>query len=177
MASDNAASLVKANLIIQARLILLLGLAFLIPFYFNIQWVSGPLINAILIIILFLSKRSTAFAASFIPSLAAIAGGLMPMAILPMVPIIIAGNILFIFIIDLIYNRSKDGIKGYWYGVGLGSMAKFIFLGLTVNFFAPIFLKNILLAKIINLFSWPQLATALSGGVIAWAFLKWLKRF
>lgn len=177
MTTGKDATLVKVNLMIQARLILLLGLAFLIPFYFSIQWVSGPLVNAILIIILFLSKRSTAFAASFIPSLAAIAGGLMPITMLPMVPIIIAGNIIFIFIIDLVYNRYKNSIKGYWYGVGLGSMAKFIFLSLTVDFFAPIFLKNIFLTKIINLFSWPQLATALSGGVIAWAFLKWLKRF
>ena len=31
-------------------------------------------------------------------------------------------------------------------------------------------------AKVIQMLSWPQLATALAGGIIAFAVLKWLKR-
>ena len=167
----------KINLITQARLITLLGLAFLIPFYFNMQWFAGPVVNAILIIILFLSGRMTAFAAAFIPSLSAIAGGLLPPIMLPFVPLIITGNIFFITVIDHIYNKNKDGFQGYWQGLAAGSWVKFIFLFVAIHLLGPLFVKNELLLKIINAFSWPQLISALGGGVIAWVFLKWLKRF
>ena len=177
MAISKEETLGKINIFAQARLLLLLSLAFLIPFYFNIQWITGPIINAILIIVLFLSGRFAAYCAAFIPSLAAIAGGLLSPMMFFAVPFIVFSNILYIFSVDKVYNNFKNEFKGYWFGVIVGSLIKFLFIFISINVVAHFFIKQTMVVKMINMFSWPQLFNALLGGIIAWLFLKWLKRF
>jgi len=85
-------------------------------------------------------------------------------------------NIIFVLTIDFIYQYFKDQNKGFWLGVIIGAGLKFIFLILSVNFIAKLLIKQELAVKVAQMMSWPQFATAVVGGLIAWAVLKWIKR-
>jgi hypothetical protein len=154
----------------------LAGLAMFLPFFIHLQWLTGPFINAILIIILFLIGIRSALVACLVPSLMALAGGLLPVVLAPAIPFIMISNVLFILTIDWLYNNFKDNTKGYWWGVIAGATIKFLFLLVCLNFVSKLLIKQEFVAVVIKMFSWPQFATAIIGGMIAWIFLKWLKR-
>lgn len=154
----------------------LAGVAMFLPFIIHVQWLTGPIVNAIFILVLFLVGIRAALVVALIPSLMALAGGLLPAILAPAVPFIMIGNVIYILAIDWIYNNSKSIDKGYWWGVIAGSVFKFVFLFFSVNLIINLLTKKELAAKVAQMMSWSQLMTALAGGIIAWAILKWLKR-
>ena len=152
------------------------GIATVMPFYIHLQWVTGPLVNALLIITLFLVGVRSALVLCLIPSLMALAGGLLPAVLAPVVPFVMISNVILVLTVDWFYNAAKNADKGYWLGVVFGAGAKFLFLLLSVNFITDLLLKQELAVKVAQMMSWPQFATALTGGLIAYGALKWLKR-
>ena len=58
----------------------------------------------------------------------------------------------------------------------IASAFKFSFLYFSVTIIGKILVKQELTIKVAQILSWPQFITALTGGMIAWVFLKWLKR-
>jgi len=155
--------------------IALTGLASFMPFFIHIQWLTGPLVNAILIIVLFLSGLRLAIMVSAVPSLMAFAGGLLPPFLSPAIPFIIASNIIFISVIYYQYYSSNRR-EAYWSATFLGSFIKFVFLFLSAQFLS-FFLANAKATVVLGvMFGWMQLFSALVGAVIAFAILKWLKR-
>jgi riboflavin transporter len=169
-------ALEKINTAAVSQFLILSAVATFLPFYFHLQLVTGPLINAIFIIVLFLVGIRAALVLCLIPSLMALAGGLLPAVLAPAVPFIMISNVLFVLTIEYIYKNSKDAIKGYWLGVVIGAGIKFLFLWASVSLITRIVLRQELLAKIAQMMSWPQFATAVAGGIIAFGILKWLKR-
>src|SRR3989339_534414 len=119
--------LTRVNMVVIVQFLGLAGLASVLPFYIHIQWITGPVINAILII-------------------------------------------------ETVYNYFKDNDRGFFLGVLSGSVLKFLFLFLSVNIIEKLLIKQELLEKVADMMSWSQLATALTGGMIAFLILKWLKR-
>jgi hypothetical protein len=177
MAQLKAETLGRVDVATLAQTIALLAIITFLPFFLHIQWLTGPFVNALLILILFLGGIRAAVIASVIPSLMALSGGLLPAVLAPVVPFIMISNILFIFIIDYIYQNVTDNFKGYWYGIITAAAVKFIFLFISVNFITKLLLKKELAGVVTQMMSWPQFVTAVLGGVIAWVFLKWLKFF
>jgi riboflavin transporter len=167
----------KVNVRSLSEFIGLAGLAMFLPFFIHLQWITGPIINAILILILFLSGIRSAMVVALVPSLMALAGGLLPAILAPVVPFIMIGNVIFILTVDWFYDQVKDSNKGYWLGIILGAALKFAWLFLSVSFISRLLIKRELAVKVAQMMSWPQFATAVMGGMIAWAILKWLKRF
>lgn len=155
----------------------LLSLLVFLPFFLHVQWVTGPVVNAVLIIILFIVGKREALAACLIPSIIALTAGLLPLALSPMIPFIIIGNLAYVLIIDIVYNRFIDQTKGYWIGVISAALIKFLLIFAAFALLSGILLKGKLAMVVAQMMSWAQLATALSGGMIAWLILKWLKRF
>lgn len=153
----------------------LAGIAMFLPFFIHLQFITGPIVNAILILALFLSGVRSALILALVPSLMALAGGLLPAILAPAVPFIMIGNAIFVFTIDYFY-RLRMNVSGYWSGVLIGAILKFSFLHLSVGWITKLLLKQELAAAVAKLMSWPQFATALAGGMIAFAVLKWLKR-
>jgi hypothetical protein len=154
----------------------LAGLALALPFFIHLQLLTGPIVNAILILLLFLVDIRAALLVALIPSMMALAGGLLPAVLAPAVPFIMVSNAIFVLTIDQIYNRMKNERQGYWLGVIMGAGLKFIFLFSSVSLISKLLIKQELAAKVAQMMSWPQFATAVAGGVIAWVVLKWLKR-
>ena len=155
--------------------IILGGLASFLPFFIHIQWLTGPLVNAILIIILFLSGLRLAIIVSAVPSLMALAGGLLPLFLAPAVPFIIASNIIFISVIYYQYYSSRKS-DAYWRASFLGSFIKFVFLFLGAQSLSVIISNSQAVVVLGIMFGWMQLFSALAGSIIAFAVLKWLKR-
>lgn len=154
----------------------LAGIATALPFLIHIQLLTGPIVNALLILLLFLVGIRAALLVALIPSMMALAGGLLPAVLAPAVPFIMMSNVIFILTIDQFFNRLKNEQRGYWLGVVIGAALKFVFLLASVNLISKLLIKQELAAKVAQMMSWPQFATAVAGGVIAWAVLKWLKR-
>lgn len=152
----------------------LAGIAMFLPFFIHLQWLTGPMINAILIITLLLAGLRSAIVVCLLPSLMALSGGLLPVVLAPAVPFIMFGNIILVLSVDWFYN-NLNGTKGYWLGVAVGASLKFIFLFLSVYWLSGL-IKSEFIAKAMQMMSWPQLVNALAGGLIAWAILKFLKR-
>jgi hypothetical protein len=156
-----------------------LGLAAVVtflPFIIHIQWLTGPIINAVLILILFIVGIRSALLMCLVPSIMALAGGLLPIPLAPVVPFIMIGNVIFILSVDYFYRAAKSQLNGFWIGVVVGGALKYLFIWFDANFMVSLILKNDLAPVVAKIVSWPQFATALAGGVIAWAILKWLKR-
>lgn len=159
-----------------AQFLGLSGVATILPFFIHIQWITGPIINAIFILVLFLVGIRSALVVCLIPSLMALSGGLLPAILAPVVPFIMIGNVIFVLGIDYFYNNFKNAAKGYWLGVLAGAFLKFVFLYASVTWITKLLLKQDLAVKVAQMMSWSQFATAILGGMIAWVVLKWLKR-
>jgi len=143
--------------------------ASLLPFFLHSQYITGPIINAVFILSLFWLGRRSAYTIAFMPSLAALLGGLLPLPLLPLVPFIIASNLILIFSLDLWQRRRPQ--SSYFPGLILAALAKFTFLFLSAKMLGLI-LSPRLMPVLGQMFGLVQLWTALAGGLLAWAILK-----
>jgi len=134
------------------------------------QAVSGSIVNAILFISVILLGLRGAVLVALIPSLAALSIGLLPAVLAPMVPFIMVGNIILVSAFDYLKN------KGYWLAVFWASFLKFLFLFFTSSMVINLIIKKEIASQVAAMMSWPQLFTALAGGVIAYFFLKKFKK-
>ncbi len=141
----------------------------LAPLFPN-QFISGPIVNALLIIITVMLGLRSGILMCFVPSLMALVGGLLPAIMAPFIPFIMVSNIIMVFLFH------KLRLKNYWLGAGAGSIAKFIFLFITSQIFFNFFVAQTLSKNIALMMSWNQLYSAALGSLIAFVFLKTIKR-
>jgi len=147
-----------------------LAIAIVAPLFLKTQFLSGPLVNAVLFIVTIMLGLRYGILVSLIPSGLALAIGLLPMVIAPMIPIIILGNMLMV--ISCNYLKTKN----YWLMIVFSSIVKFVFIYVVFQ----IVFQNILDANLSNVISSMvginQLYTALLGGALAFLFLKKYKK-
>ncbi len=122
------------------------------------QAAAGSVVNGALFTATALFGLHAGILLCFLPSVIALASGLLPAVLLPMAPFIIAGNLMLVAVFYLLKN------KNYLIGVLAASAVKFIFLlssgHLLMNSaFLPAVPHHTAL-----MMSWPQLFTALTGG-------------
>lgn len=146
----------------------LLSIATFIPLIHH-QPTVGPTINAALFITTALLGINHGILIALIPSPVALAAGLLPAVLAPMAPFIMISNII------LVYTFNKLWKKNYWQAIFTASFFKFVFLWLTSTYLLEYFTKQAIAKNIATMMSWPQLFTALSGGLIAYGFLKYFK--
>lgn len=169
-------TLTKSNFLAVAQFLIISSVAIILPFLVHIQWLTGPIVNAALILALFLTGIRSALLLCLIPSMMALSGGLLPSILAPVVPFIMLSNTIFVLLIDYFYDKTKSENIGYWVGVLVAASAKFLFLFLSINVISGLLIKQELAVKVVQMMSWPQFFTAIAGGIIAWAFLKGLKK-
>lgn len=149
----------------------LFGLAILIPSFFHIQWITGPFINAIFILTLFLLGVKKALLIAIVPSLIALSSGTLPAILAPIVPFIVGGNIIYILSIYYFNNQKQN----YWLNILLASGLKFALIFFSAIVLAKIFTGSEMAVKVYQMMTFAQFYTAFLGGVIAKIFLKFLK--
>lgn len=134
------------------------------------QMITGPLVNSTLFIAAVLLGGESAILVGLLPSLIALSVGLLPAPLAPMIPFIMTANAILI----LAFLQSKK--RNYWLGIVSASILKFIFLFATSSIVVNLITKQQVAAKAAAMMSWPQLITALAGGIIAYLFLKAAKK-
>lgn len=155
----------KENILILMQFATLIGVAMVAPL-FKQQIITGSLVNATLFIATILFGIKGAILVGFIPSLISLSVGLLPLSLMPMISFIIIGNAIMV----TIFGYLKE--KSYWLGMILAASLKFVFLlGSSVIIF-DLFFSEKISTGIITMMSWPQLLTALLGGLLAYVFSK-----
>jgi hypothetical protein len=102
--------------------------------------------------------------------LIALSSGLLPAVLAPMVPFIMVGNSILI----LVFSNLRE--KNYWMSAILASFLKFLFLFLSSSIVINLLLKKEIATTVALMMSWPQLFTAIAGSLIAYFFLKGVKK-
>jgi len=155
----------RDDVAIMTKFLFLSGLAILIPSLVHAQWVTGPIINAILFLSVILVGGRNAVLIGLLPSIIALFFGLLPAPLAPMIPFIMIANAILIIVFDLLKNN-------FWLGVFVSSVLKFLFLKLSYGAIVELLLKKELAQTVAGVLSWSQLFTAIAGGAIAWGIVK-----
>lgn len=123
------------------------------------QWITGIIVNAILFLAVWRLGIVNAMLVAALPSSIALVRGLLPAPIAIMIPWIIISN--FILILAF-YSAKKYPLAG----IISASVLKFLFLFAISTYFIKI------TSPLLIMMHWPQLFTALAGGLIAVCFMK-----
>lgn len=157
---------------------LLLTLALLIPALGWPQPVTGPLVNALLLVTVETLGLWPAIGLGMVTPFGGLLHGVLPLPLAVMIPFIILGNAALV----VVYNRLRPYNR--WLALGVAAAAKFAVLYGAVTFLVarPLELALngaartvVVPAAIVNMMSWPQLVTALAGGLLAFAVLRVLR--
>lgn len=123
------------------------------------QWVTGTIVNALLFLAVWRVGIVNAALVAAFPSSIALMRGLLPAPMAVLIPYIIISNLALILVF---YDIKKYPLAG----IISASLAKFIFLFVITSFFIK------LATPLVAMMQWPQLFTALAGGLIAVGIIK-----
>ncbi|MFH1533314.1 MAG: ECF transporter S component [Nitrospirota bacterium] len=159
----------KVNILSIIKFAALIGVATIVPL-FHFQPVTGPIVNATLFIAAATLGAQSAILVGLIPSIIALSSGLLPPVLAPMIPFIMLSNAI------LIMTYSHLAKQNYWLNIALASTIKFLFLFATSSVVINLLLQKEIADTVALMMSWPQLVTALAGGIIAYPIIKLMKK-
>ena len=151
----------------------LLAISLLAPF-FHFQPITGPIVNACLFIATAILGVQAGIMLGLLPSLVALSVGTLPTPLAPMVPFIMASNAILVVVFawcQTSVRHMSDTVK-FGVAVVMASILKFLFLFSTSYIVIHLIAQKPIAQKAATMMSWPQLTTALLGGLIAFVFLK-----
>lgn len=130
------------------------------------QWITGTLVNAILFLAAYQIPFGNAFLIAAVPSSIALSRGLLPLPMAMLIPYIILSNTFLVIVFKWLNKKPLVGVLS-------ASFIKFIFLySLTLILTSHVGLN----AKMLAMFSYPQLITALTGGFVFLGLIKLFKK-
>lgn len=157
----------------QAKVIafpLLLGCAMAAPLLGN-QFATGTVVNAALFTAVAMFGISYGLMVAIIPSTFALAIGLLPPVLAPMIPFIILGNAALVVIFGGLMRERR-----YWQSMALASAFKFALIYASSLLVIKLIINETVAANAAAMMSWPQLITAVSGGILGFGILKIRKK-
>lgn len=158
----------------MARLALLLAAALAITNLGLPQAITGPVVNALLLLTVEWCGVGQAIVVGMTTPMGALVRGVLPLPLLVMVPFIAAGNAVLVSIYGALRERNR------WAALALAALAKFVLLYAAVALLSarPLSLLTsggsqvVAIPEVVaSMMAWPQLATALVGGAIAFGIL------
>ncbi len=147
----------------------LLAATVLAPLAIHSQAVTGTFVNAALFAATVILGPAGAILLGLVPSVIAFASGTLPAPLAPMIPFIMLGNTILIVIFH--YARRKNAILG----IGLAALLKFTLLYGAAYFLISKILPVKIPPALLAMMGWPQLFTALVGGLAAYALIRNVK--
>lgn len=149
----------------------LMVIASILPRFVHNQFITGPIINATLFLAAATVGTGNAILIGLVPSVVALSSGLLPIPLAPMVPFIMVSNAILIVTFNWL-RKTHFGMAAI-----VSSLTKYAFLYATsfivINLFAQ---KTIATKAAATMMAWPQLVTALVGGLIAFGILGIFKK-
>ena len=134
------------------------------------QLIVGPIVNATLFISAATLGTAGAIMVGLVPSVISISVGLLPAILAPVIPFIMISNALLVSVFAIFRKRN------FFLGIVAASVVKYLFLYATSSMVISLLLKKEVASSVAQMMSWPQLVTALAGGVLAWVSLRGAKR-
>ena len=134
------------------------------------QLIVGPIVNATLFISAATLGTAGAIMVGLVPSVISLSVGLLPPVLAPVIPFIMISNALLVSVFAIFRKRN------FFLGIVAASVVKYLFLYATSSMVISLLLKKEVASSVAQMMSWPQLVTALAGGVLAWVFLRGAKR-
>lgn len=125
------------------------------------QLITGTIVNATLFSATVIIGLRAGFVLSIIPSIIAIATGLLPIVLAPIIPYIMISNMILVTVFSKIKNKVLAMV--------VASIVKFTFLFIISHFILTHLIDSNLLAV---MFGYTQLFTAIMGGCLALLLLK-----
>ncbi len=154
----------------SARFVLLVTLAMLITSMGLSQWITGPLVNALLLLTVGWAGVSQAILVGMLTPLGAAVRGVLPLPLLAMIPFIALGNAVLVSVYAGLQRKHKA------LALVVAAVAKFalLYAAVTLLTVRPLHLMIggnaqalALPEAMVQMMSWPQLGTALAGGLLA----------
>lgn len=134
------------------------------------QYITGPLVNALLLLTLEWCGLGQALVVGMVTPMGAALRGILPLPLWVMIPFIAVGNAAFVGIFHLLRGRNRT------VALVVAAVAKFAWLYAAVTVLVAWPLRvaiggNVATVAIpqalVNMMRWPQLGTALAGGILA----------
>lgn len=126
------------------------------------QFITGPLVNAFLLLATMMVGVSSGMVIGLFTPWVAFSRGILPAPMGPMIPFfIMLGNVTLVIVFFLITTRRENNIGFLGLGIFIGSIAKYLVLSQSVAFLVSV------PPPVAKMMQFPQLITALVGGVIA----------
>ena len=148
----------------------LMAVVAVLPHYVHNQFITGPIVNAVLFIAVMTVGAGNAVLIGLVPSVVALVSGLLPAPLAPMVPFIMISNAILIVLFSGLRKTN------YWAGVLGGTLFKYAFLYLTSTIVVGLISNHNIAAKAAaTMMAWPQIVTAIVGGMIAFGVLRMLR--
>ena len=147
-------------------LLVLIAIAVAAPIFIKQQLITGTIVNAALIIGTVVLSTRDGLLIGLLPSSIALAAGLLSPVLAPMIPFIIVGNA--ILVLTFAYFKKLN----FWAGVAVAALLKFTFLYGISSVVIGLLVNKTVAPMVVQMMSWPQLFTALAGGLLAFGYLK-----
>lgn len=153
-----------------ARLAGLMALALLVTGLGLPQWLTGPLVNALLLLTVEWVGVNQAILLGIVTPLGAAVSGVLPLPLMAMIPFIALGNATLVSAYAALRERNR------WLALGVAAVLKSAVLAIAVTWLVARPLSVVIAGQaqtlmlpqaIVEMMRWPQLATALAGGIIA----------
>lgn len=141
------------------RIALLLALAVTVQ-QLKIQWLTGPGVNAILLLAAAYTDVYSASILGMVTPVMALLFGVMPLAVV--VPFIMVSNIVYIVIYKWQFPNNS------FVAISMAAIVKFLVLTIAVKFIISV------PPGVAYALSTPQLFTAVTGGIIATIIIRYL---
>jgi len=141
-----------------------------LPTVIRFQPITGSLINMFLVLAVFLIGFRGAILLGIMPSLFALASGLLPSFSIPMIPFIVAGNAILVAVYHYL------GKKNFALTVIIAAFAKFLFLYVSASLLISFLPEGKMVLPLISIMGWAQFLTAVSGGILAYGILLFVKK-
>lgn len=148
------------------------------------QLVTGSCVNAVLALAALTAGLGSGLTVALCSPVLAYLLGIAPLILT--VPAIMAGNALYVFLLNRIAGAKEAPRGSRWAGLAVAALGKFAALYLLVAkilcglLAQPLLeagiLKTPMLSALPAMFSWPQLITALVGGAVALAAQPLLRK-
>jgi hypothetical protein len=142
----------------------LLTVATLAPYAGN-QYITGTIVNCVLLVTTATLGIRAGLLICIIPGAIALAVGLLPLILAPMIPFVMLGNTAFI----IVFYYLKD--TNYWIGAVSGAVLKFGLLCGAVSIITGLVISENIDTDIADMMTWPQLVTTFAGSLAAFGIL------
>jgi len=142
------------------------------------QFVIGPLVNGVIILAVLICDMKYGILIGLLTPVIAGLTGQLAQPMIPFSPFIMLGNVTLALVFGLCIKYMKS--LGIYIGIAVGAVFKTLVLVLSVKYLVSLFNINLpqpVMSKLAVMMSYPQLYSAIGGGIVSILFYSIYKKY